>query len=122
MSNDTQPTPSVEPATTGADTSTNGAPANGVDPRPDLPRWEEGPDKLPLTIWWREYIRDLRWIEEQFRLGAWEQFAGNYIAVWDKRLIDYGPDLLALRERLKHMSGINPAHVAVTYVEPPIEG
>jgi hypothetical protein len=105
---------------TDAAQTTDAAPAADADPRPDLPRWEEGPNKLPLTIAWRECIRDMRWIEDQFRCYGFEAYVGNHVAVWDRKVIDSDPNLLELRARLRRTPGVNADRVSIVYIEPPI--
>lgn len=114
MSTDARPT--TDPAANGA------APhAAEIDPRPDLPRWEPGPDKLPLSISWRECIRDMRWIERQRNSGGFDQYAGNYIAVWEERVIAFDPDLSALRARVKELLGDLSGRATTRYLRPAID-
>ena len=89
-----------------------------IDPRPDLPRWEPGPDKLPLSISWREHIRDIRWIRTQRNSGMLDQYVGNYIAVWEERVIAFDPDLFALRERIKQLLGELSDRASTAYMQP----
>jgi hypothetical protein len=105
---------------TDAQPLTESAPAADADPRPDLPRWEDGPDKLPLTVSWRECIRDMRWIEEQFSCCGFAPYEGRHVAVWDRTVIDADPDLLELRARLREARGVNSDRVSIIYIEPPI--
>lgn len=114
MSTDMRPT--TDPAANGPATHVPDA----ADPRPDLPRWDEGPDKLPLTVSWREYVRDLRWSNRQHECGGFDQYAGEYVVVWEERVIAHGPDLLELRERVKRLPEIGPNDGVETYIEPSI--
>ena len=116
MSTDAQPAPEVEPTATGPDTPTNGAPADPVPPR----KLDPNTDKLPLDAEGWAYLADLKWVDEQYNRGAWDQYMGNYIAVARKQLIAYGPDPLALRERAAKESGLDPDRISITYVEPAI--
>ncbi len=104
-------------------------PANGavppapdeIDPRPDLPRWEPGPGKLPLSVSWRERIRDLRWIDYQRNSGGLDQYAGNYIAVWEERVIAFDPNLRQLRERVKQLLGDLYGRHSMVYIPAAID-
>jgi hypothetical protein len=97
------------------------APPPESDPRPDLPRWEPGPNKLPLTVSWREHIRDLRWIEDVFHHGDCDRYAGKHVAVWAEQVIDSDENLLDLRARLKLLPADAGRRATVTYVPTPIE-
>ena len=76
--------------------------------------------KLPLSAEDRAYLADLKWVNEEYNRGRWDEFAGSYIAVAGKKLIDYGPDLAELRARAARKSGLNADRILVTYIEPPI--
>lgn len=94
--------------------------ADAADQRPDLPRWEPGPDKLPLSIWWREHIRDMRWSTKQQQCGGFDRYVGEFVGVWEERVIVHAPDLPELRAQIARLPGIDPSRVVVTYIEPPI--
>jgi hypothetical protein len=81
--------------------ATNGAPAPRVI----------DPDADALA-----YLADLKWISEQFDRGAWNLYAGNYIAVVRKRVVACSPDLIAIRERAARENGLNVEYVATAYV------
>src|SRR5439155_854053 len=66
----------------------NGAPAATAAPADD------GVDRLTLTPEWREYLADVKWVNDEYNAGRWQPYAGEYIAVVCKQLIGHGPDLL----------------------------
>jgi hypothetical protein len=114
MDETTSPTPAVTPPTPDA----NGqAPEPPATSRPDA----GDPDKLPLSPEGWEYLADKKWINEQFNLGRFEAYAGNYIAVYRKQLLGFGPNVLVLREQTARDHNVSPDRIATSYVEPPIE-
>lgn len=113
MDETTSPTPAATPTPPDA----NGhAPESPAASGPDA----GDPDKLPLSPEGWEYLADLKWINEQFNLGLFEPYMGNYIAVYRKQLLGFGPDLLALRERVAREHNVSPDRIATDYVELPI--
>jgi hypothetical protein len=113
MSTDARPTPDVEPTASGT-----GTPPNG--PAAPTPKLDPNTDKLPLTPEGWAYLADLKWVNEEYNRGTWDQYAGNYIAVARKQLLGHGADLPALRERTARECGLDPDRILVIYVEPPI--
>lgn len=110
-----------EPKTTSPASSSNPE-TNGhaADPVANSP-FSGDPDKLPLTPEGWEYLADLKWVNEQFNLGRWEPYMGNYIAVYRKRLLGFGPDLLALRERMAKEHLVSEDRILTSYVEGSME-
>lgn len=92
------------------------------------PRWDDGlpddpplpphEDKLKLSSEGWAYLADLKWVDEQYNLGHWDQYVGNYIAVHKKQLLGFGPNPLTLRERLAREHDLLPNRVVITYIEP----
>jgi hypothetical protein len=85
------------------------------------PRAAAEPDKLPLSQEGWDYLADLKWVNDQFDQGCLATFAGNYIGVYHRQLLGFGPDLPALRERLSREHGISPDRILTSYVELPME-
>jgi hypothetical protein len=100
--------------------ATNGRPG-AEEPAPRPPAPHDDPDKLPLTPEGWEVLADMKWVDDEFHLWHWEPYAGNYIAVVRKQLLGYGPDYLALRERVAREHNVSPNRIVISYVEPPIE-
>jgi hypothetical protein len=109
--------PKTASPATAATPETNGHTADSAA----IPPVSGDPAKLPLTPEGWEYLADLKWVNEQFNLGRWEPYMGNYIAVYRKQLLGFGPDLLALRERMAKEYHVSEDRILTSYVESPIE-
>jgi hypothetical protein len=75
-------------------------------------------DKLQLSPEGWEYLADLKWVNQEYNLGHWNQYVGNYIAVYKKQLLGFGPDLIALRERVTREYNISPDRILTEYIDP----
>ncbi len=62
--------------------------------------------------WWSSY-----WFGHFFGHIELMPDEGNYIAVWNRTVVAFGSDLVELRERLKQLTGIDPARVTIARVE-----
>ncbi len=82
-----------------------------------IPQVPDG-DKLQLSPEGWEYLADLKWVDQEYNLGHWDQYLGNYIAVYRKQFLGFGPDLLALRERVAREHNVSPSRVLTTYIDP----
>lgn len=56
------------------------------------------------------------------RLGRGEidpegQHSGQYVAFYDDRVIDYGPDPVTLREAVAALLGVHPERVVISYLD-----
>lgn len=69
----------------------------------------------------RALLADWKYINEQQNAGAWIDHAGDYVAVYAKRVLGYGPNPLKLREEVAAKTGLSPNRIAITYVHPGIE-
>jgi hypothetical protein len=118
-------TPRTDP-TAEASAKLNGAPPvpddfddfDGIDPGPREPGKEVFLDLDPASC---ELLADMAWTIDEGNAGRWAEYAGDYIAVYHKRLLGNGPRPVELRERVAKQFAVPPDKVAISYVEPPIE-
>ena len=78
----------------------------------------DGADRLQLTSEEWTLLADKEWAYQEYNAGRWESYRGEYIAIYRKRLVGHGPDLLKLRERVARETGADPDRIAVIYLEP----
>lgn len=84
---------------------------------PSMPS-DEGGDRLQLTPEGWALLADKEWAYQEYNAGRWESYRGEYIAIYRKRLVGHGPDLLKLREQVAREIGVDPDRIAVIYLEP----
>lgn len=87
------------------------------DDAPPLPR-EEGEIFLQLNPESRALLEDDGWVEDENNAGRLDEYKGQFIAVYHKRLYGHGPDPLALRERIAREFGLPAEKIVVQYVHP----
>ena len=61
-------------------------------------------------------LEDLRWIDRQRLLGAFAQYAGEYIGVFNLQVVGHNKNLIQLRIDVERDLGISPAHLATGFV------
>jgi hypothetical protein len=79
---------------------------------------DDGVDQLQLTPEGWGLLADKEWAYQEYNAGRWEPYRGEYIAIYRKRLVGHGPDLLKLREQVARETGVDPDRIAVIYLEP----
>jgi hypothetical protein len=82
---------------------------------------ETGEIFLILPPEWQEYFADWNWVDDEYNARRWDEYAGNYIAVYHKQLLGHGPDPNELRDRVAREHQLPPGLILTTYIEPPIE-
>ena len=112
----------VTPVTPEANGHAPDAPSEGK-PAATLAAAPEGADsdKLQPSPEGREYLADRKWVNQQYNLGHWDQHMGNYIAVYKKQLLGFGPNPLSLREQVAKEHNLSPGRIVITYVDPGID-
>jgi hypothetical protein len=94
------------PATPNANTHANGTPS------PPTQRF------LPDSEEWAQINADDRWILDQFNQGALEAYAGNFVAVYNQRVIAHDPQYPeAQRKAALVVPDVPVARFAIMYVE-----
>jgi len=74
---------------------------------------------LHLNAEGRAAQADVRWIDEQFNLGAFRDYYGEFVAVVGKKLLGHNKDLLLLREEVSHATGFSPSRIVTSFIEAP---
>jgi len=115
----------MEETSTPAMSEPNGRPPNSMEEQSPVasphPADAGDAEKLPLTPEGWEYLADRKWVHEQYNLGRWGQYIGNYIAVCRKQLLGTGLNPLTLRERVATEHQLPPDRVVITYIDPGID-
>src|SRR5438309_1468659 len=62
-------------------------------------------------------LADLKWARQRYEEGAFDQFAGRYIAVANATSFGAGDDLGTLRQEAAREAGVAPERVALFYVD-----
>lgn len=89
----------------------NGRPPTAEPPQPT----GAGPDELFLDLndEGKAALADENWVDEQYNLGAFDEYRGRYIAVVGKKVLGHNKRLAALRAEVTAATGI-PASRIVT--------
>jgi hypothetical protein len=92
---------------------------NGTHPPPSaIPRDPtDPPDQQYLPDSWAPLLADLRWLDEQYNLGAFEAHRGEHVAAVSLAVVGHGRDLTELYERVARELGVPPGRVATVYVD-----
>lgn len=103
--------------------NTNGThPTPDTAPHPDRPDRPDPPERLPGEIWLdldaesRAGLEDVRWINEQYNRGAFDEYTGEWIAVVRKTLLGHDKSLMRLREAVSATHGIPVSRIVTTYI------
>jgi hypothetical protein len=64
-----------------------------------------------------EVIGDLRWAYEQYAQGAFDCYAGQYVAIVNKTVHAAGGDLARMTEEAARKADVRPERVALFHVE-----
>ncbi len=95
--------------------------ANGTHPTPPSIFRDptDPPDQQYLPDCWAPLLADERWLNEQYNLGAFEAYRGEYVAAVERKLLGHGRSLRELRERLERETGFPASRIATVYVDEP---
>ncbi len=93
--------------------------ANGTHPTPPSIFRDpaDSPDQQYLPDCWAPLLADERWLNEQYNLGAFEAYRGEFIAVVDRTLLGHHPSLRALREQVSRETGHPIGRIVTSYVD-----
>jgi hypothetical protein len=98
------------------------ADANGTPPTPvSPPAPADGVVRLQLSPEGWAALADKKWAYQEYNSGRWDQYRGNYAAVYRQQLVGHGPDLLKLREDVARETGVRPGRIVIIYLEPLFE-
>ena len=104
--------------------------ANGPGPAPEQWRWDDEDDNGPppprepgeiflqLNPESRALLEDEGWFEDENNAGRFDEYKGQYVAIYHKRLYGHGPDPLALRERVVREFDLPAGKIVVEYIHP----
>src|SRR6476619_6175942 len=98
-------TPRTNPADPTPAPTANGTPhvpgddddIDGIDPGPREPGKEIFLNLDPAS---RLLLADRAWTIDEGNTGRWAEYAGDFIAVYHKRLLGHGPNPIELRDRM----------------------
>lgn len=65
----------------------------------------------------QEFKRDSRWLEQHYDELA-QQYANQYVAVYQQRVIDHDPNVKALKQRLAQRYPDAADHIVIEYLTP----
>ena len=84
----------------------------------DSLRGEESSEQLYITNpIFAAMTADQKWAQEQIHLGAFDEFAGEYIGIVEKQLMGHGIDAHQLCLEIGAKLGIAPDRVVLDFVE-----
>lgn len=92
---------------------------NGTHPpAPSIFRDPTDPtDQQYLPDSWAPLLADLNWLDEQYDLGAFVAYRGEYVAAVEQKMLGHGKDLGELRERTARETGIPVSRIATVFVD-----
>lgn len=86
------------------------------DPR-DVRDVGEGDLFMVLNEEGRAALADEAWMEDQYNLGAFRPFRGEYVAVVEKKLLGHNKSLKKLREEVSKTTGYSIDRIVTIFIE-----
>jgi hypothetical protein len=80
------------------------------------PFWDRD-DVLEVSPLHKEIIGELRWASEQEAQGAFDAYAGKYLAIVNRAVQAVGGDLDRVIDEAARKAGVSPGRVALFHVE-----
>jgi hypothetical protein len=71
---------------------------------------------LDLNDEGRAAVADENWVDEQYNLGTFDEFKGQYIAVVNKKLLGHDKSLKKLRADVTAATGIPASRIVTTLI------
>lgn len=78
------------------------------------------PDQQYVPDSWAPVLADLRWLDEQYNLGAFEAYRGEHVAAVNQTVLGHGRSLRELCERVERETGFSVDRIATVYVTEPL--
>lgn len=96
--------------------------ANGTHPTPpsNFRDPTDPPDQQYVPDSWAPLLAGLRWLDEQYNLGAFEAYRGEHVAALDRTVMGHGRSLQELCERIARGAGVPEGRVATVSVHEPL--